>query len=131
MELMDVLELRRAALGPTLWHSKLSNLANTANHVLHPVSTQTLERGHIDDYPRRDIERVWLVPGGRYLFGMSQADFTLWDLGMPDPIHRMSAHPVVLGTEHLGSAITLAVAQFKSKYLRFVVLIHGALTIVR
>ncbi|KAJ2915563.1 hypothetical protein MD484_g4843, partial [Candolleomyces efflorescens] len=84
IEEMEVGDMQRAALGPTLWKNKVHRHAKLGpNHPLPYV-----ERSFGGDYEpglRREVifTDTHIVPGGRYLLSSSTKFITLWDLGPP------------------------------------------------
>jgi len=77
---MTTSQLQRVALGPDLWNTHLRHLRDL------PLPTDA----EMCTLPRPDIQaekesynRVYFVPGGRYLVEEARSTVSLWDLGLP------------------------------------------------
>ena len=100
---MELVDLQRAAFGPTLWHRKINQHStdrNTFPHVERPI---TCAPNPIQDAFFQD---VFLVPGGRYLLSTTNTSIQLWDLGYKldpsEPPYRLLVETKILveGDEH-------------------------------
>jgi hypothetical protein len=96
---MDVRDLQRAALGPTLWQNKVRRQAGMGPDK--PISS--IERTFGSDYDpglssRDNFSGVSLIPGGRYLISYSYHYITLWDMGPPTPAILKQYTPKVVDT---------------------------------
>ena len=78
---LDSLELdglRKAALRPHLFHTKVSK----APGEVYPTLQRTLEH-NIEQTRKSDFFQAHMIPGGRYLIGLADTYLCLWDLGPP------------------------------------------------
>ncbi|TEB24955.1 hypothetical protein FA13DRAFT_1268429 [Coprinellus micaceus] len=78
---LDSLELdglRKAALRPRLFHTKLSK----ASGQVYPSLERSLEYS-VGETGRSDFIQANIIPGGRYLIGLAERNVCLWDLGPP------------------------------------------------
>ncbi|RXW21511.1 hypothetical protein EST38_g4322 [Candolleomyces aberdarensis] len=92
-ESMELVDIQRAALGPALWHRRITELTDqpganddTETSGLQPRTRMTI-KFESEDVP--DLEdllsffcQIHLVPGGRWLFGLAFACIVLMDLGL-------------------------------------------------
>jgi len=79
-DILSTSQLQRAALAPELWNTHLRHMRDF--HT--PLETEmcTLARPEIQA-DRHSYNRVYFVPGGRYLVEEAKTTVSLWDLGMP------------------------------------------------
>lgn len=74
---MTVSQLQRAVMAPDLWNTRLRTGQPFTN-----ASMKRLSRSEVQAN-KRDYNRVYFVPGGRYLFEQAKGNVSLWDLGLP------------------------------------------------
>lgn len=74
---MTVSQIQHAVMAPDLWNARLK-----AGKAFVNAGIKTLSRRE-DSALRRDYNRVYFVPGGRYLFEQARGNVSLWDLGLP------------------------------------------------
>ncbi|TEB33997.1 hypothetical protein FA13DRAFT_127008 [Coprinellus micaceus] len=74
---MTVSQIQHAVMAPDLWNARLK-----AGKPFVNAGMKTLSRRE-NSAQRRDYNRVYFVPGGRYLFEQARGNVSLWDLGLP------------------------------------------------
>lgn len=74
---MSVSQIQRAVMAPDLWNRRLRS-----GKPFVDAGMKTLSRSE-RSAQRRDYNRVYFVPGGRYLFEQARGNVSLWDLGLP------------------------------------------------
>ena len=92
---MDLDSLKRAALRP---HKLGRTFKAKAYATLRRRPELTLKCG-ADDGRRCDFIRSQIVPGGRYVIGLTDTYICLWDIGSPD---SEKGEPTLLDTVHAG-----------------------------
>jgi hypothetical protein len=82
-------------MAPDLWNTRLK-----AGKPFVNAGMKTLSRRE-NSAQRRDYNRVYFVPGGRYLFEQARGNVSLWDLGLPALVRGKGtvwAEPRILDT---------------------------------
>ena len=96
LDSLDLDHLKKAALRPELFYAKLS----TAPRRLCRTRERTLEI-KVDE--ELDFTRVQMVPGGRYVVGLSYAEICIWDVGSPGS----TPEPILLDIAHVRDRLSL------------------------
>jgi hypothetical protein len=97
-ELMNLYDLQRAALGPTLWNNKMLR-AGRDGKAVEPLEDHL----KIRPFEHGEYYRVTsIVPGGRYLLAAAMWRFDLWDLGVAGQHLRGKSVPAIVGTKATG-----------------------------
>ncbi|KAJ2922969.1 hypothetical protein H1R20_g14122, partial [Candolleomyces eurysporus] len=113
IELMDVRDLKRAALGPSLLDSMLPKALHTEGyryHSLVPEAETTLVRPSSQYSSTTEPNRVFLIPGGRYLLATTKSSLMLWDLGPAAMVSRGDCpQPVMLETIGISGLFRMSV----------------------
>ncbi|KAJ2922973.1 hypothetical protein H1R20_g14135, partial [Candolleomyces eurysporus] len=78
---MDMAHLRRAVLGPELWHGRLKKSTQVDSTPLVASTTQVKLNDQAEIQTKAiDVKRI---PGDRYFLTCTDRNIELWDLGVP------------------------------------------------
>lgn len=118
----DLLELQRAALGPTLWHRKVSRARTSGTKLM--LQEGPLEFRIPPPTAGSTYHCVSLIPGGRYLLtGTSQGKIDVWDLGIPGGPRKTPGAIGSIKIEHGTSLAHVGTPSRSQTSLRFAVLL--------
>jgi hypothetical protein len=99
--------LKKAALRPHLFYDKLSK----APQRLYRTRERSLE---FDIDGEMDFTRAQMVPGGRYVVGLSYPDICIWDVGPPGS----TPDPILIDIAHAPDRLSLSGLSAPSLYSR-------------
>ncbi|KAF6748203.1 hypothetical protein DFP72DRAFT_578589 [Ephemerocybe angulata] len=80
---MSVKQLMRACLAPDLWNERVRAGPGLKDPGVQTLSSELLESDPFEGAQRDSYNRVYFVPGGRYLIDHAGGSLRLWDLGLP------------------------------------------------
>lgn len=92
VEEMSVKQLMRACLAPDLWNERIRTGPGLKDSGVQTLSSEPLESDPLEGAQRDSYNRVYFVPGGRYLIDHAGGRLRLWDLGLPSIFREEEAN---------------------------------------